>query len=57
MPELNWVGKQAVLHHHAKVPYRLLKCDGDLTAGDPAGGNLFVQGDNLSRTARLARSR
>ena len=53
MPELNWVGKAAVLNHHNHVPYRLLKCDGELSAGDPAAGNLLVQGDNLQALKAL----
>ncbi len=29
------------------MPYRLLRCDDNLSAGDPDAGNLLVQGDNL----------
>lgn len=29
------------------MPYRLLKCDGKLSVGDPGSGNLLVEGDNL----------
>ncbi len=47
MPTLDWIGKQAVVNHHLEVPYRLLKCDASLSAGDPEAGNLLVQGDNL----------
>jgi adenine-specific DNA-methyltransferase len=53
MPELNWVGKKAVLNHHRHVPYRLLKCDGELSVGDPSCGNLLVQGDNLEALKAL----
>ena len=53
MPELNWVGKKAVLNHHNRVPYRLLKCDSSLSAGDPSAGNLLVQGDNLEALKAL----
>src|ERR1700754_865689 len=53
MPELNWVGKKAVLNHHNHVPYRLLKCDGDMSVGDPSCGNLLVQGDNLEALKAL----
>ena len=42
MPTLNWIGKDAVEHHHAEVPSRLVHCDGDLSAGDPDAGNLFL---------------
>ena len=27
MPALDWIGKQAVLHHHAAVPFHLLRYD------------------------------
>lgn len=47
MPSLNWIGKEAVEHHHRDVPYRLIHCDGELSVGDPDSGNLLVQGDNL----------
>jgi adenine-specific DNA-methyltransferase len=47
MPTLDWIGKQAVVNHHLEVPYRLLKSENELSAGDPDAGNLLVQGDNL----------
>jgi site-specific DNA-methyltransferase (adenine-specific)/adenine-specific DNA-methyltransferase len=47
MPTLDWIGKKAVLNHHRQVPYRLLRCEPGLSAGDPESGNLLVQGDNL----------
>jgi adenine-specific DNA-methyltransferase len=47
MPTLDWIGKKAVINHHREVPYRLLRCDNSLSAGDPDAGNLIVQGDNL----------
>jgi len=47
MPTLDWIGKKAVVNHHKEVPFRLLKCDPDLSVGDPESGNLLVQGDNL----------
>ena len=47
MPTLDWIGKKAVVDHHQKVPYHLLKCDKMLSVGDPGSGNLLVQGDNL----------
>lgn len=53
MPTLDWIGKQAVLHHHRDVPYRLIHCDKDLSAGDPDAGNLLVQGDNLEALKAL----
>ena len=53
MPSLNWIGKSAVEHHHQEVPYRLVHCDGELSAGDPDAGNLLVQGDNLEALKAL----
>jgi site-specific DNA-methyltransferase (adenine-specific)/adenine-specific DNA-methyltransferase len=47
MPTLNWIGKEAVVNHHHKVPFHLLKDVPDLSVGDPGSGNLIVQGDNL----------
>ena len=47
MPTLDWIGKAAVLNHHRKVPYHLLRCDAGLSVGDADAGNLLVQGDNL----------
>lgn len=47
MPTLTWRGKDAVLNHHLTVPYHLLRCDGELSAGTPGSGNLIVEGDNL----------
>jgi len=47
MPTLDWLGKKAVVNHHKKVPFHLLKCDPDLSVGDLESGNLLVQGDNL----------
>ena len=53
MPTLNWIGKEAVLNHHREVPYRLLKCEGDLSNGHPGSGNLLVEGDNLEALKAL----
>lgn len=47
MPTLNWIGKEAVVSHHQKVPFHLLKDVPDLACGEPGDGNLIVQGDNL----------
>ena len=47
MPTLNWIGKDAVVHHHHHVPFHLLKDVPDLGCGKPGDGNLIVQGDNL----------
>ena len=53
MPVLDWIGKQAVVNHHREVPYRLIHCDGELSAGDTDAGNLLVQGDNLEALKAL----
>ncbi len=47
MPTLDWIGKAAVVQHHADVPFHLLREDPALSVGDPGSGNLLVQGDNL----------
>jgi site-specific DNA-methyltransferase (adenine-specific)/adenine-specific DNA-methyltransferase len=47
MPELNWIGKAAVVKHHKEVPFRLLETDPKLSCGGPDSGNLIVEGDNL----------
>ncbi|KAF0221141.1 MAG: DNA methylase N-4/N-6 domain-containing [Geobacteraceae bacterium] len=47
MPVLDWIGKKAVVEHHKKVPFHLLKCNEELSVGEPGSGNLLVQGDNL----------
>lgn len=47
MPTLNWIGKRAVVNHHKEVPFHLLKCDSNLSVGEPDSENLLVQGDNL----------
>ncbi len=47
MPTLNWIGKEAVVNHHLRVPFHLLKDVPDLACGEPGSGNLIVQGDNL----------
>jgi site-specific DNA-methyltransferase (adenine-specific)/adenine-specific DNA-methyltransferase len=53
MPTLDWIGKKAVLNHHQTVPYRLLRCDTKLSAGDLNSGNLLVEGDNLEALKAL----
>jgi len=53
MPTLDWIGKKAVVNHHREVPYHLIHCDGELSAGDPDAGNLLVQGDNLEALKAL----
>lgn len=53
MPVLDWIGKEAVVNHHREVPYRLMHCDGELSAGDRDCGNLLVEGDNLEALKAL----
>ena len=53
MPTLNWIGKDAVVRHHKEVPFRLLEPDKKLSHGDPASGNLIVEGDNLQALKAL----
>ena len=61
MPTLEWIGKKAVLNHHREVPYRLLRCDPKLSAGDPDCGNPLVHkpgaGQRNSPTSLPARER
>ena len=47
MPTLNWIGKDAVMDHHRRVPARLLECDPKLSFGDPDAEILLVEDDNL----------
>ncbi|MEW5927997.1 MAG: site-specific DNA-methyltransferase [Gemmatimonadota bacterium] len=47
MPTLDWIGKRAVVDHHRQVPFHLLRENPALSIGNPAEGNLLVQGDNL----------
>src|SRR3970040_3209612 len=47
MPTLNWIGKSALVEPHKNVPFHLLRCNPELSVGDPGSGNLLVQGDNL----------
>jgi site-specific DNA-methyltransferase (adenine-specific)/adenine-specific DNA-methyltransferase len=47
MPTLNWIGKDAVIDHHLKVPFHLLRDVPELACGEPGSGNLIVEGDNL----------
>src|SRR5437868_8015425 len=53
MPTLNWIGKEAVIDHHRRVPTRLLECDRELSFGDPDAENLLVEGDNLEALKAL----
>jgi site-specific DNA-methyltransferase (adenine-specific)/adenine-specific DNA-methyltransferase len=47
MAHLNWIGKEAVVHHHLDVAFHLLKADPKQSHGDGESGNLLLEGDNL----------
>ena len=53
MPSLNWIGKADVANYIEDIPTHLLRCDRELSHGDPAfdlspgTGNILVEGDNL----------
>ena len=51
MPQLTWLGDQEAKRTARKVPYRLL--DPVEQVGDPAAGNLLIQGDNLEARKAL----
>lgn len=53
MPELNWIGKNHVLHLDKQVPYRMIHCDSGLSIGDVGEGNLLIEGDNLEALKAL----
>ena len=56
MPTLDWIGKAAVVRHHAEVPFRLLEEVPGLSCPLADGGdteNLIVQGDNLEALKAL----
>ena len=52
MPTLDWIGKKAVVNHHRKVPYRLLHCDGELSAGDPTPATCWSRATTSWRSRR-----
>ncbi|GHV05378.1 hypothetical protein FACS1894217_02160 [Clostridia bacterium] len=51
MPTLNWLGKDKVVNHHQKVPYRIL--EPQYTYGDSDTGNMLIHGDNLDALKAL----
>jgi adenine-specific DNA-methyltransferase len=53
MPTLNWIGKEAVVEHHLRVPFRTLRDVPALACGAHDGGNLIVEGDNLAALKAL----
>ena len=53
MPSLTWLTRDEDLKRSALVPYRLLEVDPALSYGDPAAGNMLIQGDNLDALKAL----
>ena len=53
MPTLDWLTRDHDLKAGQAVPYRLLEADPALSAGDPASGNMLIQGDNLDALKSL----
>lgn len=53
MPSLTWLTRDEDLKRAGTVPYRLLEADAGLSHGDPAAGNMLIQGDNLDALKAL----
>jgi adenine-specific DNA-methyltransferase len=53
MPILNWLTRDDDIRAASRVPYRLLEEAPELSAGDPAAGNMLIQGDNLDALKAL----
>jgi adenine-specific DNA-methyltransferase len=53
MPILNWLTRDEDVRAATRVPYRLLEEVSDLSAGEPASGNMLIQGDNLEALKAL----
>lgn len=53
MPILNWLTRDDDVRAAQRVPYRLLEEVPELSAGDPASGNMLIQGDNLDALKAL----
>ena len=53
MPPLNWLTREADLQKSRRAPYRLLEPVPEMGYGDPAAGNLLIQGDNLDALKAL----
>lgn len=53
MPILSWLTRDDDIRAAQRVPYRLLEEAPDLSAGDPATGNMLIQGDNLDALKAL----
>ena len=44
MPSLDWIGWHAIEQQPKGAPFRFLRVDPKLSAGDPESGNLAIQG-------------
>lgn len=53
MPTLQWLTREQDIRAAEPVPYRLLEEVPDLGHGDPATGNMLIQGDNLEALKAL----
>jgi hypothetical protein len=53
MPLLHWLTRNDDIHRAAQAPYRLLEEVSELSCGDPAAGNMLIQGDNLDALKAL----
>ena len=53
MPTLQWLDDEQARRAVEKVPYRMLRPDDALSAGDPAAENMLIQGDNLDALKSL----
>ncbi|MCG5233855.1 site-specific DNA-methyltransferase [Xanthobacter oligotrophicus] len=53
MPILSWLTRDDDVRAAQRVPYRLLEEVPELSAGDPASGNMLIQGDNLDALKAL----
>lgn len=51
MPTLEWIGKEKVINHHQKVPFRVL--EKQYTYGDEGSENMIIHGDNLDALKAL----
>ena len=54
MPTLNWLTREADLPKSRRAPYRPLESVPEMGYGDPAAGNLLIQGDNLEHSQWLS---
>ncbi|MCG3693502.1 site-specific DNA-methyltransferase [Aliarcobacter butzleri] len=45
MPYIDWMGKNDVVNHHKRIPYKTIECKE--TIGDENSQNMIIKGDNL----------